>query len=168
MVRYHTNVIGHGVVAVSRPLPINRRLTVRRCEMRRAACVCSATLTLVTTVTAQDQRPRRDAAIEFLEADAAGVPPEFEADVLIRLSQLPKVDRTWRREMLDTAYERAYAAPEQYRRSTNQQIPADSRQGAQLFAYGTALTRVTLQIRAVQLMARIEPLHARDLFEWIE
>jgi len=168
MVRYHTNVIGHGVVAVSRPLPINRRLTVRRCEMRRSACVCCATLTLVTTVTAQDQRPRRDAAIEFLEADAAGVPPEFEADVLIRLSQLPKVDRTWRREMLDTAYERAYAAPEQYRRSTNQQIPADSRQGAQLFANGTALTRVTLQIRAVQLMARIEPLHARDLFEWIE
>jgi hypothetical protein len=123
---------------------------------------------LVATVTGQDQRPRRDATIEFLEADAAAVPPEFESDVLLRLSQLPKVDRAWRHEMLDTAYLRAYAAPEQYRRSTNLQIPADSRQGAQLFAYATALTRVTLQLRAVQLMSRIEPLHARDLFEWIE
>ena len=116
----------------------------------------------------QDQRPRHDAAIEFLEADAASLPPEFEADVLMRLSQLSKVDRAWRREMLDTAYMRAYAAPEQYRRATSQQMPPDSRQGAQVFAYTTALTRVTLQVRAVQLMARVEPLHARDLFEWIE
>jgi hypothetical protein len=136
--------------------------------MRRAACVCCATLMLVVTVEGQDQRPRHDAAIELLEADAASLPPEFEADVLVRLSQLPKVDRAWRLDMLDTAYLRAYAAPEQYRRSTSQQIPADSRQGAQLFANTTALTRVTLQLRAVRLMARIDPLHARDLFEWIE
>src|SRR4051812_40081424 len=136
--------------------------------MRRAACVGCLTLMLVTTVASQDARPRHDAAIELLEADAASVPPEFQADVLIRLSQLPKVDRAWRLEMLDTAYIRAYASPEQYRRSTTQQIPADSRQGAQLFAYATALTRVTLQLRAVQLLASIEPLHARDLFEWIE
>jgi hypothetical protein len=136
--------------------------------MRRAACVCCVTLMLVVTVEGQDQRPHRDAAIEFLEADAESLPPEFEADVLIRLSQLPKVDRAWRLEMLDTAYMRAYASPEQYRRSTSLQIPADSRQGAQLFAYTTALTRVTLQLRAVQLMVRIDPSHARDLFEWIE
>jgi hypothetical protein len=136
--------------------------------MRRAARVCCATLMLAVTLEGQDQRPRHDAAIEFLEADAASLPPEFESDVLIRLSQLSKVDRAWRLEMLDTAYVRAYAAPEQYRRSTSQQIPPDSRQGAQLFAYTTALTRITLQLRAVQLMARIDPLHARDLFEWIE
>ena len=136
--------------------------------MRRAACVCCAILMLVVTVEGQDQRPRHDTAVEILEADAASLPPEFEADVLIRLSQLSKVDRAWRLEMLDTAYMRAYAAPEQYRRSTSQQIPADSRLGAQLFAYTTALTRVSLQLRAVQLMVRIDPTHARDLFEWIE
>lgn len=117
----------------------------------------------------QGQKPtRRDPAIEFLQADAASVPPEFEADVLIRLSQLPKVDKGWRIELLDTAYMRAYAAPEQYRRSTSQQIPPDSRQGAELFANATALARVTLQVRAVQLMTFVNPAHARDLFEWIE
>jgi hypothetical protein len=72
--------------------------------------MCCATLTLVVTLEGQDQRPRHDASIEFLETDAASLPPEFEADVLIRLSQLSKVDRAWRLEMLDTAYMRAYAA----------------------------------------------------------
>jgi hypothetical protein len=137
--------------------------------MRRAACVCCATIALGVALQGQDQGPgRRDPTIELLQADAASVPPEFEADVLIRLSQLPKVDKVWRRELLDTAYMRAYAAPEQYRRTTNQQIPADSRQGAQLFANAAALTRVTLQVRAVQLMAFVDPLRARDLFEWID
>jgi hypothetical protein len=112
--------------------------------------------------------PRRDQAIEVLVADAASVPPEFEADVLLRISGLPKVDTEWRRELLDTAYMRAYAAPEQHRRSTTQQLSPDSRQGAQLFANATALTRVTLQVRAVELMALVEPLHARNLFEWID
>ena len=82
--------------------------------------------------------------------------------------QLPKVDKEWRRELLDKAYMRAYGAPEQYRRATTQQVPPDSRQGAQLFAYATALTRVTLQIRAVELMAFVDPEHARELFEWID
>jgi len=116
----------------------------------------------------QERPARRDQAIEWLQSDAGSVPPEFEADVLIRLSQLPKVDKVWRTELLDTAYLRAYSAPEQYRRTTNQQIPADSRQGAQLFANVTALSRVTLQVRAVNLMALVDPQHARDLFEWID
>jgi hypothetical protein len=117
---------------------------------------------------AQGLAPRRDEAIQLLASDAASLPPEFEADALLRISGLPKVDKEWRRELLDTAYMRAYAAPEQNRRSTTVQIPADSRQGAQLFAYATALTRVTLQVRAVELMAFVDPGHARDLFEWID
>jgi hypothetical protein len=125
-------------------------------------------MVLGAAMRAQDQKPRRDQAIEFLEADAGSVPPEFEADVLIRLSQLPKVDRNWRTELLEAAYLRAYAAPEQYRRSTSQRIPPDSRQGAQLFANATALARVTLQVRAVQLMVLVDPQRARDLFEWID
>src|SRR3954465_4157638 len=103
--------------------------------MRRALCVCWTMLVLGSPLHPQDQtRPRRDEAIEFLQADAATVPPEFEADVLIRLSQLPAVDSAWRLELLHTAYLRAYAAPQQYRRTTTQQVPIDSRPGAELFA----------------------------------
>ena len=137
--------------------------------MRHAAMTLAAAVMLAAAVQAQDTLPpRRDATIEMLVADAASLPPEFEADALLRISQLPKVDKAWRLELLDTAYMRAYSAPEQHRRSSNQQIPSDSRQGAQLFAYATALTRVTLQVRAVELMAVVAPAHARDLFEWID
>jgi hypothetical protein len=126
-------------------------------------------ITVGGALRAQDQAPpRRDPAIEFLQAEAASVAAEFQADVLIRLSQLPRVDKGWRTELLEAAYMRAYAAPEQYRRSTSQRIPPDSRQGAQLFASATALTRLTLQVRAVQLMVLIDPVRARDLFEWID
>jgi len=138
--------------------------------LKRALSICGVLCAIagVDAALQGQSPPRRDQTIELLVADAASVPPEFEADVLLRVSSLPKVDKEWRRELLDTAYMRAYAAPEQHRRSTTQEIPPDSRQGALLFANATALTRVTLQVRAVELMAFVEPLHARDLFEWID
>jgi len=141
--------------------------------MRRAFCLLCATVVFGAVLRGQGPSaapspPRRDQAIEQLAADAASVPAEFEADVLLRISQLSKVDKEWRRELLDTAYMRAYAAPEQHRRATTREVPPDSRQGAQVFAYATALTRVTLQVRAVELMAFVEPRHARDMFEWID
>ena len=144
------------------------RLTVRTQLVR--ACiylVCLAATALGGRVRAQEQ-PKHDRDIEFLIAEANSVPPEFSADALIRLSQLPKVDKAWRREMLNEAYMRAYGAPEQYRLATTRQIPPDSRQGAQVFAYATALTRVTLQVRAIELMAFVDPERARELFEWID
>src|SRR6185295_6236192 len=137
--------------------------------MRRATCVLCLTILLGAVLPGQGPgAPRRDPAIDQLAADAASVPPEFEADVLLRISQLSKVDKEWRRELLDTAYMRAYAAPEQHRRATTRQVAPDSRQGAQVFAYATALTRVTLQVRVVELMAFVDANHSRELFEWIE
>src|SRR3954468_21037342 len=106
--------------------------------MRRALVLVCAALGCGAALHAQgpaDPRnpPRRDFTIESLVADAAIIPPEFSADALIRISSLPKVDGAWRRELLEDAYMRAYAAPEQYRRATTQQLPSDSRQGAQAF-----------------------------------
>src|SRR3954469_21542364 len=141
--------------------------------MRPALVLLCAALGLGAALQAQSQgeagtRPRRDFAVEALVANAAIIPPEFGADVLIRISSLPKVDAAWRRELLEDPYMPASAAPEQYRRPTTRQLPADSRQAAQAFAYATALTRVTLQVRAVELMAFVDPVRARDLFEWID
>ncbi|HMB79769.1 MAG TPA: hypothetical protein VKI43_06865 [Vicinamibacterales bacterium] len=139
--------------------------------MRRAVALICAAMAGGGALQAQGLSkapPRRDPAIEILVADAAIVPPEFSSDLLIRIASLPKVDQAWRRELLDDAYMRAYGAPQQYRLATNEQIPPDSRQGAEVFANVTALTRVTLQIRVVQLMAFVDRAHARDLFEWID
>ena len=91
------------------------------------------------------------------------------ADVMIRLAGSARVaDPAWRRELLDEAFMRAYGAQEQYRRSSGQPIPPDSRQGAQFLAFATALTRVSLQVRVSQLMAFTDPTRARELFEWID
>jgi hypothetical protein len=137
--------------------------------MRLTGCLGCAAVIVGAVLQAQDQlAPRRDPAIELVVADAASLAAEFDADVLIRVSGLPRVDKTWRRELLDEAYMRAYGAPEQYRRASTRQIPPDSRQGARVFAYATALTRLTLQVRAVELMTFVDPRHARELFEWME
>jgi len=96
----------------------------------RPSFVLLTLLALCGSAGAQDP-PKRDGAIELLVADAYGAPPEFTSDALIRISSLARVDKAWRRELLNEAFMRAYGAPEQYRRTTTQQIPPDSRQGAQ-------------------------------------
>src|SRR3954464_15604910 len=111
MVRYHTgsNTMGPGRPSPRRLWPADHRLTVRTLSMRRAACVCCATIVLAAGLHGQERLARRDPSIQLLQSEAGSVAPEFEADVLIRLSQLPKVDKVWRTEMLDMAYMRAYA-----------------------------------------------------------
>src|SRR6266550_2949065 len=136
------------------------------------ACAAVATGAGVFVRAQESARPVsafRDPIIEVFAADAAALPPEFAADVMIRLAGSARVaDPAWRRELLDEAFMRAYGAQEQYRRSSAQPIPPDSRQGAQFLALATALTRVSLQVRVSQRMAFADPARARELFEWIE
>jgi len=111
---------------------------------------------------------RRDPRIESLVADAMTIPSEFASEALLRIAGAGVVsEREWRREMLETAYMRAYAAQEPYRR-TSVGIPPDSRQGAMTIAAESTLNRVSLQVRATQLLAADYPARARELFEWIE
>ena len=74
----------------------------------------------------------------------------------------------WRRELIEEAFVRAYASQEPYRRTTTQPVSPDTRQGANLLAFSTALSRVSLQVRATRLMTFVDPDRARELFEWIE
>jgi hypothetical protein len=112
---------------------------------------------------------QRDPSLETLAADAAGLPPELAADALIRIASSARVtDRSWRRELLTEAFFHAYGARDQYRRGTRQSIPPDTRQGAQLLASAMSLNRVSLQVRASQLMAFVDTRRARELFEWID
>jgi hypothetical protein len=123
---------------------------------------------LAASSTAAQERTARDPQIEAFAADARAAPPEFAADVLMRLSASPKVvDQKWRRELLEEAYLLAYGAPEPYRRIATS-IPIDSRQSAQARSSDAALTRVSLQVRAAQLMASVDRERARELFEWID
>ena len=120
-----------------------------------------------TGAVAQERRtfaPR----IEALIANARAVAPEFSADALIRIAGSSQIDQSTRRELLDEAFIRAYGARDDHRLGSTLEIPQDSRQGALRFAYATSLNRLSLQVRAVQMMAAIDPMRAREIFEWIE
>jgi hypothetical protein len=112
-------------------------------------------------------RPR-DASIEALAAEASIAPPEFAADVLIRIATSEKVaaDPDWRRELLEDAFERASAAREPNRR-TAILAPPDTRAGALLQTYDMHLDRVSLQVRVVAAMLPFDPARATELFDWI-
>lgn len=137
----------------------------------RTACAI-VFLALAPGAAAQDGRPPRrplDPAVETLVSDTRLAPPEFAADVLLRLAGSSRVaDAEQRRELLEEAYLRAYAASESYRRTAPSSTPPDSRQGAQATASATALTRVSLQVRAAELMASVDQARAREMFEWID
>ncbi len=125
------------------------------------AATCSA------SIVAQERRAR-DSQVEALITDARAVPPEFSADALLRIAGLSQVGNAKKLELLDEAFERAYSARDDYRQSSLPEIPDDSRQGAQRQAYATGLSRVSLQARAAQLMAFVNPQRGRELFEWID
>lgn len=121
-----------------------------------------------TASTFAQERRARDPRIDTLIADARTVPAEFSADALIRLAGLSQVSNAKKVELLDEAFQRAQSARDEYRMSSLPDLPVDTRQGAQRQASATGLSRVSLQARAAQLMAFVDPRRARELFEWID
>jgi hypothetical protein len=114
------------------------------------------------------ERRIRESPLDTLIAEARAVPAEFSADTLIRLAGFPQISTATKIELLDEAFHRAPSARDEYRLSARPELPDDSRQGAQRQAYATGLNRVSLQSRAVQQMAFIDPPRGRELFEWID
>lgn len=134
---------------------------------RAARLLLAVMLAAGATVLGQERRTR-DAQIDKLIADARAVPAEFSADALIRLAGFPQVSTATKVELLDEAFQRAHSARDDYRLSARPELPDDSRQGAQRQAFATGLNRVSLQSRAVQQMAFIDPPRGRERFEWID
>src|SRR5262245_7924477 len=90
----------------------------------------------------------RDRRLEALVFDVEGSPAEFSADLLIRLARSGVVaDPAWRRELLETAFRRAYGVYESHKRVAPN-APVDSRAGGFSRAYATGLDALTLQVRA--------------------
>src|SRR6266513_1823460 len=134
---------------------------------RRLAC--AALVVALASLGLYAQEPATlSTALTDLISDARGLPSEFAADALIRLSGSSRLSPAIQRELLEEAFMRAYAAPADYRRSTTMSLRPESRQTAQQLAYDTGLTRLTLQVRAAQLLAFTDAPRARELFEWID
>lgn len=135
--------------------------------MMRGAVLCAClTIAAAASVSAQAP-PAGQSSLERLIVDARHAPPEFEADALLRIAVSRALTDRRRLEILNEAFQRAYGARESYRR-ISYGVPTDSRQGAQALTYDSRLTRVSLQVRATQMMAIVDPRRARELFEWIQ
>jgi len=136
-------------------------------KLLAVACAAGSAVVLAGQAPATgNDPPPRDRLLQTLALDAAGIPAEFEADALLRIARASAVDNAWRRELIDDAFMRAYAAQEPYRRSAYG-VPPNSRQGAMQAGFDSHLTQVSLQVRAVQMMALVDGAHARELFQWI-
>ena len=81
------------------------------------------------------------AGVEDLIRRARLAPAEFEADALIRISQLRQIDGPWRRDLLNDAFVRAYAAQESFRR-TGLGIPPAGRDASRGQTAGRPPTRL--------------------------
>jgi hypothetical protein len=135
--------------------------------MRSVLVVAAIAITVFQATSAERLTPRRRPALQDLVLEAEGAEPEFAADVLIRASAAAgATDPAWERDLLDEAFLRAYAARQAYRR-TAAPLPLDTRQQAEALAADTGLDTASLQLRVVRLMRRLDPAHARDLFDWI-
>jgi hypothetical protein len=111
------------------------------------------------------------AAVSPKEIDGAidrarGVPGEFAADVMIRLSSVDNLNKARKIQLLEEAFLRASDAQQPYKRR-----PANSRLdlpgGFQARAFNQNLDALSLRLRAVQAMLPLDARKARDLFSQI-
>jgi hypothetical protein len=108
--------------------------------------------------------PRRPVEIENLINDARTVRAEFDADVLIRLTDSNLVaDREWKRELLEEAFRTSGGASQPVRLySYDGQV--DTRPGYLTRAMEMQMDAMSLRLRVVGAMLKIDKRRARDLF----
>ena len=140
-------------------------MRVRR-GLRLFGCVAVLVWSAAPKATPADER----ATVDELAREASALPAEFAADLLIRIAGSPAIgDAGGKRTLLDSAFMRAYGAPEPFKRAAPPpQTPIDSRAGGLTRAYATGLDVLTLQLRTTQAMVPVNPARARELFEWID
>ncbi len=127
--------------------------------------MCRLTLLVCVTLTlmAQD-RPRPAATLGLIDR-ARGLPPEFAADILLRLAGSGSIAETnWKHELIEEAFTSGAHAQLPYRQ-TAPGLSTDSR--ANLEVSHNDLEALTLQTRAVNAMLAIDPPKALAMYRQI-
>jgi hypothetical protein len=110
----------------------------------------------------QDMRPQE--IIAFINS-VRSAPPEFAADILIRLAASENIkDPLWKRELLEEAFRTAVGAQQPVKRVYFSPNPVDTRAGYRAYGFDMKLDVLSLQCRAVDEMLAIDKLKARELF----
>lgn len=113
--------------------------------------------------------PERDHAVQNIIDLAAGVPPEFGADVLMRLVESDKTtDHALKVELLKEAFDLAESAQQPVSREPLNGSDLDTRSGYLAIAYFLGLDRLSLQSRAARDMLPLDAAEARALFTQVQ
>jgi hypothetical protein len=140
--------------------------------VRIAAFIAAAALSLAaedapksrSQLVAERQKlyPELVRIVEF----ARGVPPEFAAEALLRVAEAPfLIDRDWKRELIDEAFQNASHAREPLsKRNAIGSLIAGTRASMIAQAGALGLDRLALQMRAVRDELAFDPAKARDMF----
>ncbi len=121
---------------------------------------------IVARLHAQDApaRPKRPVEIEALTDRARALPPEFSADVHLKLAASRLIaEEKWKRELIEEAFVSAARAPLPYRQRG--EAHTDTRTSQQVDSHD--LEVLTLRTRAVEAMLQIDPARALQLYEQI-
>lgn len=108
----------------------------------------------------------RPADLEALAGAARSLPAEFAADALIRIAGSDRAgDPSWRRELLEDAFRLSVNAQEPFKQAG--EISSKSREGFAARAFSQDLDALSLQLRAVRELLRLDKRGARELFTQI-
>jgi hypothetical protein len=102
-----------------------------------------------------------------LIVDARSVPAEFAADVLLRLIETHKIaERAWQRTLLEEAFRTAGGAQQPLKRRIAPGLDyAYTREDYRARAYQLNLDTLSLRLRAVNAMLKVDKSKARALFD---
>ncbi|MCX6622363.1 MAG: hypothetical protein NTY38_15095 [Acidobacteria bacterium] len=119
---------------------------------------------LLAVFAAADGAPERSEKIRQLVDSARSLPPEFAADVALRLADSDAIqEKAWKLELYEAAFQLAGAARAAGPGKLAYNLP-DSRQRFEGLAAGLGLDRASIQLRAVLGILRQKPGRARELF----
>ena len=120
-------------------------------------------LLAASRVAAQDLPPLPSDTARLID-EARSLPPEFSADILLRLADSRIIeDRAWKRQLIEEAFKVGVRASLPYRKTG--EATTDSR--ASRAYWDNGLEGLTLQTRAVQAILSLDSQRARIMFEEI-
>jgi hypothetical protein len=111
------------------------------------------------------QAPPRSLELALFANDVRSAPPEFAADLLVRLAQSSKMaDPDWKRELLEEAFRLAATVQQPVKRVALPSSLTDTRAGFLASAFQLDLDGLSLQCRAVNALLSIDKQKAREMF----
>jgi hypothetical protein len=106
----------------------------------------------------------RDPELVRLIDELRAAPPEFAADSMIKLTPLPEIDDRWKVEILEEAFRIAFDAQYPYKMKHLSESQPETRTGYKSMAFDLKMDRLSLQLRAILNLIRLDPKKARSLW----